>query len=226
MRVHILAANGESDQLAAVTKFLVVSNTKLRGILSPLAVAAGDEIGDHPAHILLLRGVVVGTGMVARDRHGPGFVTCMKLGQELRCILDIARRLQHLGGRGEGLAMEMMVDLHATEVDQNGTLETCLLEDGKRIIGAVCEDGLPFNVERPGLQRTLLARFSKPHRVEDALRHAILGSGPVDLLLTKTGEARLGGAGLRDRPDRPWQYRKQEREDRQPRSYHRPASLH
>lgn len=96
MRVHILAANAESDQLAAVTKFLVVSNTKLRGVFSPLPVAAGDEICDHPADILLLRRVIVGASVVARDRHGPGFVAGVKLCQELRRILNIAGRLQHL----------------------------------------------------------------------------------------------------------------------------------
>lgn len=61
--------------------------------------------------------------------------------------------------------MEMVVDLHATKVDQNGALETGLLEDGKRIVGAGCEDGLTFNVERPGLERALLARFGEPHGV-------------------------------------------------------------
>ena len=226
MRVHILAANAESDQLAAVTKFLVVSNTKLRGILSPLAVAAGDEICDHPAHILLLRGVVVGTGMVARDRHGPGFVAGMQLGQELRRILDIARRLQHLPRRGEGFAVKMVVDLHATKVDQNSPPAARLFENGERVVRTGGENGLPFDVQRPGLQGTLLARFGETNRIENPLRDTIFGSGPMDLLLAKSRLVRLRGAGLRDRPDRNGQCRKQEREDRQPSPCHRSANLH
>lgn len=207
-----------------VTKSLVVSNAKLRGIFSPLAIAGGDQIGDHAADILLLRGVVVGAGMIARDGHRPGVVAGMKLRQEPCRIVNIARRLQHLRRRGKFGAVEMVVDLHAAEIDEHGSLPTCLIEDVERDGRALREDGLALDVECPRLQRSLLAGFRQTDGIENSLRNPVFGGRPVDFPLAKTRLIGRRRDGLRDKPARSECCQERQNRYRQSRGGRQPAS--
>ncbi len=85
------------------------------------------------------------------------------------------------------LAMEMVIDLHAAEIDEFCTLcagRGKALEDS---LGAFLEEGPALDVHGIGLQRSLPARFGETHRIQDAGRDAVFGSGIDDFTLAGAG---------------------------------------
>ena len=109
----------------------------------PASVARGHKVGDHPADVTLLRGVVIGAGMIARDRHGPGFMPGVETRKERRRILDVLARVKHFRRRSEPVAVEVVVDLHAAEVDQLDALRPRRLECLKGILRLRPKKALP-----------------------------------------------------------------------------------
>ena len=106
----------------------------------PFAVARRYQVGDDAADILLLRRIIVRTGMVTRHRHGPGLMTGVEIGEEAGSIVDVQVRIEHRRHRREGVVMVEIVDLHAAKVDQLLAVGAILLglglATGALIVGA------------------------------------------------------------------------------------------
>ncbi|PHK46170.1 hypothetical protein VF13_11990 [Nostoc linckia z16] len=116
----------------------------------------------------MLGRVVVRPGMIAGDRHGPGVVACFQPLQELGRVFDVQRRVEHRVEAGELVAVVVMVDLHAADVDQLLALGARGVELVQCLLLASAEEGAPMDVERVGLQRITPAAFGQTDRIEHA----------------------------------------------------------
>lgn len=135
--------------------------------------------------------------MVTCDRHGPCFVTTVQVAQEARRILHIAPRVEHGLYAGELLTMKVLIDLHATHVDQNGTALPCVLKGLQGILQPIEIMRLSLNVHGIGLQAALAPGFRQADRIEDALGDAVFGSRGTDCAFTGSAI----GRGLRGKAD-------------------------
>ena len=86
----------------------------------PCAETAGDHIGDDLADILLLRRVIIGTGMITRRRESPASLLLFQVAQIAGRIINVGVRIEHLCNRAEMAAVIIMIDLHAADVDELG----------------------------------------------------------------------------------------------------------
>ncbi len=128
---------------------------EVAGVLSPFAEAGRHHVGDDTADVALLRRVVVRPGVIACDRHRPGFVFRLQPHQEARCVVDVGVRIQHLAQAGEMLGMVVVIDLHAAQVDELAAAFCGRLELGDRFGGRIGKDGAALDVEGVGLQAAL-----------------------------------------------------------------------
>src|SRR5690606_9327374 len=117
---------------------------KGRGIRRPGAETASHHVRNDQAYVPLLRGVVVGAGMVAGDRHRPVSLALAKVLQETCGVGDVLRWVEHFLDRGELFVVIMVVDLHAAEIDQLDSLLPFflkLLDGGLLIFGKMRTPG-------------------------------------------------------------------------------------
>lgn len=82
--------------------------------------------------------------------------------------------------------MEVIIDLHAAEVDQLGTARARLLEALQGLALAACEIGLALDVQCVRLQRPFTAGLRETDRIEDAGGNVVFGSCREDLFFTAT----------------------------------------
>lgn len=156
---------------------------ELTRIKCPLSITGSNQIADHSAYVFLLRRVVVRSSMVARDRHCPRLVALVQIAQKFGCVFNVALRFEHGRGGAEVLTMEVMVDLHASNVDQLATLPLCRVELSKRLLLRRRKVCLSLYIHSVRVKAPLTASFSQSYRVEDALRHTIFGCRRLDFLL-------------------------------------------
>src|SRR4051794_17996917 len=64
--------------------------------------------------------------------------------------------------------MIVVVDLHAAEVDQRGAVAAGFLEGGDRCASRCRKYGLSLDIQRIGLQASLVAGLRQADRIEDA----------------------------------------------------------
>src|SRR3954469_6468278 len=117
-------------------------------LVGPGAETAGDEVRDDVADVLFLRRLVVGARIVTGDRHGPASLALLQFLQEARGVVDIPGRIEHRSRRSELVAVIVMVDLHAAEIDQLDALAAHRLEISHGVVDVPGEYGLPFGAER------------------------------------------------------------------------------
>lgn len=163
----------------------------------PPAEADGDHVGDDAADIDLLRGVVVRSGVIARDGHRPGLVPGMQAGQEAGRVVDVAARVEHLADAAEGRAVVAVIDLHAAEIDQCLAVATRGLEVRKGFGPRFREDGFSFYIQGVGLQAALVAGLRQANRVEDSGGDAVAVRGTQDLRFARV-RGGSGGVGRKD----------------------------
>ena len=159
----------------------------------PASIARRNQIGDHPANITLLRGVVVRARMVAGDSHGPGLMPGVETRKEGRRIFDILARVEHFRRRRELVAVEMVVDLHAAEVDQLGAACPRRLEGLQRLLLVPAEIGLALDIHGIGLQRSLPAGLGETDGIEDAGRDIVFRRRREDFTLAAARRRRFRG---------------------------------
>ena len=119
---------------------------------------------------------------------------CVELCKEFRGIFDVLFRIEHFGNTGEMVAVITMIDLHAAEVDECGSLPFCLVENLDCLFGGVREISLAFDVQRPGLERSLAARLGEADRIEDTLGNLVFAGRGRNLAFADTGRC-LGVKG-------------------------------
>lgn len=85
--------------------------------------------------------------MIARNCHCPGFVSSMQRDQEFCGVFDVPFRVEHLFQRVEILVMEIVVDLHATNIDQFRALLLGQREGLHGICHGVGEQRLALDIE-------------------------------------------------------------------------------
>ena len=138
--------------------FLVaLISAKVTRIGSPLAVARGNQIGDDATDILLLRRIVVGSGMVSGYRHRPCLVPIMKVAEEFCRVLYVAVWVEHILGGAEIFTVIIVVDLHAADVDELRAAAAGDVELPHRILFRGRKDRLAFDVHGIGIERALAA---------------------------------------------------------------------
>lgn len=123
----------------------------------PLSVACGDEIADHPADILLLSGIVIRSGVVSRHRHRPSFVFVVQVPEELCRVFNIAFRVEHLFRGRKIFAVEVVVDLHAADVDELHALPLGVVKGRHRRLLRGWKKGLSLDIHGIGAEAALAA---------------------------------------------------------------------
>lgn len=94
------------------------------------------------------------------------------------------------------LTVEMVIDLHAADVDQLGSSLPSSAEIGHRILDGTSEIGLAFDVHRERAQAALAARFRQTDRIEYPLRYSVFGGCRLYLPLAGSGIDRGAGFSL------------------------------
>jgi len=87
-------------------------------IRRPCAKPARDHIDDDLTDILFLRRIVVRAGMVSRSRESPASLPHAERLEELRGIFDVLARIEHRLDGSKPMAMKIMIDLHAADIDE------------------------------------------------------------------------------------------------------------
>lgn len=128
------------------------SEAEISRIGGPLAVAGRDQIGDDPADISLLGGVIIGSSVVPRDRHRPGVMAVVEPFQKLRSIGNVLCGVEHVSQRRKFAAVKMDVDLHAADVDQLCTAASRLLHQPVSVGHGGRKIGLAFDVDGIGAE--------------------------------------------------------------------------
>lgn len=109
------------------------------------------------------------------------------------------------------LSVEVVIDLHASDVDQLPPLTPRGIEHSKRFLRRDRVIRLALDVHRIGVETSLPPRFGEADGVEDALGNAVFGSCGLDLPFAGTarGECVRGKAGRceyrQDRQKQPFQ---------------------
>ena len=153
----------------------------------PFSKADRDHVGYDTADIDFLGRIVVGAGMVASDCHRPGRVTGMQACKEAGGVVDILVRVEHVVHAAEVFCVVVVVDLHATKVNQLLALLLSSSKRGKGLAAASREDSLSLYIQGVRLQAALFPRFSKANRVKDSSRNAVSVRGPQDFSFTGVG---------------------------------------
>ncbi len=91
---------------------------KFTGALGPGAEAAGHHIGDHEANVSLLRGIIIGSCVVTRGGQRPAAFANPEFLEEARGIINILTRIEHRLCGLEMVCMKVVIDLHASYIDQ------------------------------------------------------------------------------------------------------------
>ena len=107
-------------------------------------------------------------------------------------VIDVQRRVEHGAHGFELVAMIVVVDLHAADVDQLHALRRRGPEDAQRLGQRLGEYRLACDVHGVRLQRAALAALGQADRIEDADRHAMAHRGLGHLAFA---DARMAGPG-------------------------------
>ncbi len=178
------------------TNFWLYSVTKICSSRCPLAVTRRDQIRDHAADVPLLCRVVVWSCVVSGYRHRPCFVAVVEVAEKLCGVFDVPSRVQHLLWRRKILAMEVVIDLHATHIDELSSLPASRLKGLHGGHRGLREVGFALDIECPGIEAALAAGLRQADRIKDAFRNLVLCCSRLDFFLTG---ARCHGKGIRDR---------------------------
>ena len=165
------------------------------GVRGPFSEAGGDHVGNDTADIDLLRRIVVGTGVIAGDGHRPCLVTGMEAGQEARRIVDVLTRIEHVLDAAKMRRVVVMVDLHATQIDERLALAPGIGERSKGLGPASRKDHFSLYIQGVGLKAALVAGLRQTYGIKDAGGHAIAVGGAQNLRLARVGD---GSGGSRD----------------------------
>ena len=84
----------------------------------PRPEAARDHVADNRADVSSLRRRIAGPGVVAGDRQRPRALLRLEDFQEVGGIFDVVNGIEHLAQGTELGAVEVVVDLHAADVDE------------------------------------------------------------------------------------------------------------
>src|SRR3954464_2473760 len=178
--------------------------TERARLVGPRADAARDQMSDDMTDVALLRRLVVGACIVAGDRHGPAALALLQLLQEARGGVDIPCGIEHRPDRDEFVAVIVVVDLHAAEVDQLDPPSSHGFEVGDRVVHIFGEYGLSIGAESVRMKRAAPAGLGQADRVENAERNSVLLGRTRHLALAR---ARIvgrssRGAGVTDKQGR------------------------
>lgn len=114
----------------------------------------------------------------------------VQIAEETCCIFDVPAGIKHGLDGGEILPVEVLVDLHATHIDEHGTPLPCPLEGVQSLVQAIEIVGLSFDIHGVGRKTSLASGLCQTDRIEYAFRDAVFGSGGADCALTGS-QARL-----------------------------------
>src|SRR3954447_7275372 len=197
------ADDGDDAQLGVVSLGRLGLTERAR-LVGPRAEAAGDEMRDDVADVALLRRLVVGACIVAGDCHGPAALALLQLLQEPRGVVDVPSGIEHRPHRGEFVAVIVMIDLHAAEVDQLDPPSSHGFEVGDRVVHVLGEYGLSVGAERVRVKCAAPPGLGQADRVENAERNSVLLGRTRHLALAR---ARIvgrssRGAGVTDKQGR------------------------
>ena len=143
-------------------------------------------------------------GVIARGRARPRAGLLAQLLQELRRVGDVARRLERLGQRGEGVTVVAEVDLHAADVDVGAALGAQFLHLAQGLGLGRQEEAVRARGHRPGPRPggTLVGMpapgFGERQRLHQAGRDALLAlrlAGERGAHAVDRRGRRLSGAG-------------------------------
>ena len=79
--------------------------------------------------------------------------------------------------------MEMVIDLHASEIDQLGSGRARLVKIRQRLIAGFRKDSLSLDIESPWLKRSLASCLGQTDGIEDAFRNLVFGCSRADFAL-------------------------------------------
>ncbi|MNE60175.1 hypothetical protein D3C80_1553040 [compost metagenome] len=82
--------------------------------------------------------------------------------------------------------MEIVVYLHASQVDQLGAVALCRLESGQCLLGGGGKYRFSLNIHGVGVKPTLATGLGQADRIENSLRHAVFAGGGLNFPFTDT----------------------------------------
>ncbi len=161
--------------------------TKAFGVTCPLPKTGRDNVLNDAAHIAFLRRIIVRSGVIAGRRHRPAAFTRPQGLQKTRRIIDVPGRNKHLLNRRKSLTVVVVIDLHASNIDEPHALFSGAFEPADGVCAVLCKDRSACKVHGVWVERSLVSRFRHCDRVEYAKRDAIPGGRCRHLAFAQIG---------------------------------------
>lgn len=108
----------------------------------------------------------------------------MQVAEKAGRIFDIPARIKHGLHRAEILAVEVLVDLHASDIDQDCPPFTRPLEGSQCLLQTVEKVSLALDIHCIGSKTSLAPCLCQAHGIEDSFGNAIFGRCGADGALT------------------------------------------
>jgi hypothetical protein len=99
----------------------------------------------------------------------------MQIAKKFRRIFDVCMGVEHCLDGGKILAMEVLVDLHATNIYQLGARLSGRCKLVQRGIFGRGEEGFSLDVESVGIKRSPATCFRQADRIENAFWDVVFG---------------------------------------------------
>lgn len=103
--------------------------------------------------------------MVPRHRHGPAAMFLTQLLQEAGSVSDVLVWHEHFSWTRKLLTVIVMVDLHATQINQLLAFATCIREMPQCIAFVFRKDRLAFDIQGKRMQSSLVSALGETHRI-------------------------------------------------------------
>ena len=140
--------------------------------------------------------VGVGAGIVPGDRHGPAPLALLQLLEKARGVIDVPGGIEHRPHRVELVAVIVVIDLHAAEIDELDAPVPHGIEVRHRVGHVPGKHRLAFSAQRIRVQRPSTPGLGQPYRIENAERNSIKPGRTRHFALTGASIVRphLGGS--------------------------------
>lgn len=166
---HMMVDHATVEAVDAISSEQLLA--ELAGLRGPAPEVRGGEVLYHGTDVALLCRIVVRARMVAGNRHGPAAFPDLQLPEEPRGIADVFPWLQHFGDRPELLSMIVMIDLHASQINQLLARRPGFPELHDRLPLRGCKHASALDVEGVGVQLSFSSRFRESNRIENTKRN-------------------------------------------------------
>lgn len=147
------------------------SLAKCSRAVGPGSKPTADKLADHTTYVTFLGSAVASACMIDRDSPRPRLFPVIQPSEKLSCIVHIGVRIEHVPHGHKFPVVPVVIDLHASDIDQLFAFGVGLLKPRYRFCKTCRIDARTFNVHGIGIQLAFAAGLIQRHRIQDSQWH-------------------------------------------------------